>query len=166
MSTTVKHSSPSTHETNDSTNHSKNRGGRKTWLSLTFRILATLALVGFVLQRVEWESLVSLLKSLQWQWFAAGQAIAIAIQVVAGIRWSALARPIALFIPLVFLYGDSLKVSFSISAFHLQLVVTCKSVQALRHKPWPSSRGLHNTCRSSCRSLRTRNISRISTAVT
>ena len=94
MSTTVKHSSPSTHETNDSTNHSKNRGGRKTWLSLTFRILATLALVGFVLQRVEWESLVSLLKSLQWQWFAAGQAIAIAIQVVAGIRWSALARPI------------------------------------------------------------------------
>ena len=50
--------------------------------------------MGFVLQRVEWESLVSLLKSLQWQWFAAGQAIAIAIQVVAGIRWSALARPI------------------------------------------------------------------------
>ena len=93
MSTTVKHSSPSTHETNDSTNHSKNSSSRRAWLRLTVRILATLALVGFVLQRVEWESLVSLLKSLQWQWFAAGQAIAIAIQVVAGIRWSALARP-------------------------------------------------------------------------
>jgi len=71
MSTTVKHSSPSTHETNDAANHSKKRGGRKTWLSLIFRLLATLALVYFVLQRVEWESLVSLMKSLQWQWFAA-----------------------------------------------------------------------------------------------
>lgn len=94
MSTTVKHSSSLTHKANDSLNHSKNKGSRKNWLSLTFRILATLALMGFVLQRVEWESLVRLLGSLQWQWFAAGQAVAIAIQVVAGIRWSALARPI------------------------------------------------------------------------
>ena len=75
-------------------NHSRTKGSRKTWLSLTFRILATFALAAFVLQRVDWESLVRLLMSLQWQWFATGQAIAIAIQVVAGIRWSALARPI------------------------------------------------------------------------
>mgnify|MGYP001456718359 FL=1 len=94
MSTTVKHSSSLTHRANDPLNHSDNKGSRKTWLSLTFRVLATLALMGFVLQRVEWETLVRLLGSLQWQWFAAGQAVAIAIQVVAGIRWSALARPI------------------------------------------------------------------------
>ena len=94
MSTTVKHSSSLTHRANDPLNHSDNKGSRKTWLSVTFRVLATLALMGFILQRVEWETLVRLLGSLQWQWFAAGQAVAIAIQVVAGIRWSALARPI------------------------------------------------------------------------
>ena len=124
MSTTVKHSSSLTHKANDPLNHSDNKGSRKTWLSLTFRVLATLALMGFVLQRVEWETLVRLLGSLQWQWFAAGQTVAIAIQVVAGIRWSALARPLALFIPQVFLYGVFLKVCFSIFVSHLQLVVT------------------------------------------
>ncbi len=64
------------------------------WLSLTFRVLATFALAAFVLQRIEWDSLVHILNALQWKWFIAGQTIAITIQVVAGIRWSALAKPI------------------------------------------------------------------------
>ena len=63
-------------------------------MSLTFRVLATFALAAFVLQRIEWDSLVRILNALQWKWFIAGQTIAITIQVVAGIRWSALAKPI------------------------------------------------------------------------
>ena len=58
------------------------------------RILATLTLMFFVLQQVEWTSLVQRLKSLEWRWFVAAQAVAIVIQIVAGIRWASLARPI------------------------------------------------------------------------
>ena len=94
MSTTIKHGAPSTEKTDDALDHSRNEGRQKMWLSLTFRVLATFALAAFVLQRIEWDSLVHILNALQWKWFIAGQTIAITIQVVAGIRWSALAKPI------------------------------------------------------------------------
>ncbi|MBT3211784.1 MAG: hypothetical protein HN345_07210, partial [Planctomycetaceae bacterium] len=92
MSTTLQHDSPSTLEDHKSAYHLKDR--RNSWIGIGLRILATLILIAFVLQQVEWESLVQRLKSLKWQWFAAAQAVAIVIQIVAGIRWSSLARPI------------------------------------------------------------------------
>ena len=53
-----------------------------------------LGLVAFVLRGIDWPALLTLLKSLDWRWFTVGVITAVGIQVVAGIRWSALARPI------------------------------------------------------------------------
>ena len=94
MSTTVQHNSSPTPQTTESINQIKKKDHRNSWITFTLRIFATVALMIFVLQQVEWESLVRRLKSLEWQWYAAAQAVAIVIQVVAGIRWSSLARPI------------------------------------------------------------------------
>jgi uncharacterized membrane protein YbhN (UPF0104 family) len=58
------------------------------------RVAATLGLIAFVLRGIDWRSLRTLLESLDWRWFTAGIVTAVGIQVVAGIRWSALARPI------------------------------------------------------------------------
>ena len=94
MSTTVQHNSSPTPQTTESINQIKKKDRRNSLITFTLRIFATVALMVFVLQQVEWESLVRRLKSLEWQWYAAAQAVAIVIQVVAGIRWSSLARPI------------------------------------------------------------------------
>ena len=94
MSTTVQHNSSPTPQTTESINQIKKKDRRNSWITFTLRIFATVALMVFVLQQVEWESLVRRLKSIEWQWYAAAQAVAIVIQVVAGIRWSSLARPI------------------------------------------------------------------------
>jgi len=94
MLTTVQHNSSPTPQTTESINQIKKKDRRNSWITFTLRIFATVALMVFVLQQVEWESLVRRLKSLEWQWYAAAQAVAIVIQVVAGIRWSSLARPI------------------------------------------------------------------------
>jgi hypothetical protein len=94
MSTTVQHNSSPTPQTTESINQINKKDRRNSWITFTLRIFATVALMVFVLQQVEWESLVRRLKSLEWQWYAAAQAVAIVIQVVAGIRWSSLARPI------------------------------------------------------------------------
>lgn len=64
------------------------------WIGLSLRIAATLGLIAFVLRGIDWVAMRGLLESLNWGWFAAGLFTAIAIQVVAGIRWSALARPV------------------------------------------------------------------------
>ena len=94
MSTTVQHNSSPTPQTTESINQINKKDRRNSWITFTLRIFATVALMVFVLQQVEWESLVRRLKSIEWQWYAAAQAVAIVIQVVAGIRWSSLARPI------------------------------------------------------------------------
>ena len=94
MSTTVQPNSSPTSQTTEPINQLKKKDRRNAWFTFALRIFATVALMTFVLQQVEWESLVQRLKSLEWQWYAAAQAVAIVIQVVAGIRWSSLARPI------------------------------------------------------------------------
>jgi len=94
MSTTVQPNSSPTSQTTEPINQLKKKARRNAWFTFALRIFATVALMVFVLQQVEWESLVQRLKSLEWQWYAAAQAVAIVIQVVAGIRWSSLARPI------------------------------------------------------------------------
>jgi len=70
------------------------RSGLPTWVGLGLRLAATVGLVIFVLRGIEWQSLLALLEALDWRWFVAGLATAVGIQVVAGIRWSALARPV------------------------------------------------------------------------
>ncbi len=64
------------------------------WGGIVLRVAATLGLITFVLRGIEWRSLRALLAALDWRWFTAGIVTAVGIQVVAGIRWSALARPI------------------------------------------------------------------------
>lgn len=64
------------------------------WVAPVLRLLATLTLIMLVLRGVNWESLITLLDSLDWRWCASGIATAVAIQIIAGIRWSSLARPI------------------------------------------------------------------------
>lgn len=64
------------------------------WLGIVLRVAATLGLIAFVLRGIDWRSLQALLAALDWRWFTAGLVTAVGIQVVAGIRWSALARPI------------------------------------------------------------------------
>jgi len=64
------------------------------WAGVALRLAATLGLVAFVLRGIDWPSLLTLLKSLDWRWFTVGIITAVGIQVIAGIRWSALARPI------------------------------------------------------------------------
>lgn len=64
------------------------------WLSLLLRLAATALLMGLALRSVEWPKLLGLFEKIDWRWWAAGFATAMAVQVVAAIRWAALARPI------------------------------------------------------------------------
>jgi uncharacterized membrane protein YbhN (UPF0104 family) len=71
------------------------RSGRlPAWLVPAARLLATLALMAFVLSGIEWQKLLGVLKDCDWRWWAAGLAVAMAAQAIAAIRWAALARPI------------------------------------------------------------------------
>jgi len=64
------------------------------WAAPLLRLLATLILITLVLRGVDWNSLLGLLEALDWRWCVSGLATAVGIQIVAGIRWSSLARPI------------------------------------------------------------------------
>ncbi len=64
------------------------------WAGLAFRLTATLGLMAFVLRGIDWQSLLGLLQSLDWRWCISGLLTAVFIQIIAGIRWSSLARPI------------------------------------------------------------------------
>jgi uncharacterized membrane protein YbhN (UPF0104 family) len=70
------------------------RRGLPTWLSLVLRLAATIALMAWALRGVEWHKLVDLVSRIDWRWWTAGLAIGVLVQVIAGIRWAALARPI------------------------------------------------------------------------
>jgi uncharacterized membrane protein YbhN (UPF0104 family) len=64
------------------------------WLSLTLRLAATAALMALALRGVEWPKLLGLFNTIDWRWWAAGFATAMAVQVIAAVRWALLARPI------------------------------------------------------------------------
>lgn len=78
------------------------RPGRRLpgWASLALRIAATAALMTIVLRGLEWHRLRELLEQCDWRWWFAGFGLALATQVVAGIRWAFLARPIGFALPL------------------------------------------------------------------
>jgi len=73
-----------------------------TWLVPLARVVATLALMAFVLSGIEWQKLLTVLGACDWRWWAAGMAVAMSAQGVAAIRWAALARPIGFPYPVGF----------------------------------------------------------------
>lgn len=64
------------------------------WVTLTLRLVATLGLMALVLRGIEWPKLLALLEHCDWRWWFAGFAIGVLVQVLAAVRWAALARPI------------------------------------------------------------------------
>ena len=70
------------------------------WLSLALRIAATIALMAVVLRGVEWNKMLILLETIDWRWWVAGFVLSMAVQVIAAVRWSALARPIGFVFPI------------------------------------------------------------------
>lgn len=64
------------------------------WFAPLARVVATLALLAFVLSGIEWRKLLAVLGNCDWRWWAAGMAVALATQVIAAVRWAALARPV------------------------------------------------------------------------
>jgi uncharacterized membrane protein YbhN (UPF0104 family) len=64
------------------------------WLSIGMRVAITAALMAVALRAVEWTKLVALFRTIDWKWWLAGFAAAMLAQLIAAIRWAALARPI------------------------------------------------------------------------
>jgi uncharacterized membrane protein YbhN (UPF0104 family) len=64
------------------------------WAMLVVRIAATAVMMALVLRKIEWPQLLALLEHCDWRWWFAGFGIGLASQVIAGIRWAFLARPI------------------------------------------------------------------------
>ncbi|MFM7107918.1 MAG: lysylphosphatidylglycerol synthase transmembrane domain-containing protein [Planctomycetaceae bacterium] len=69
------------------------------WLSLGLRLSATAALLGWALRKVEWSRMLELVRDADWRWLAAALALGIVVQIVAGLRWAALARPLGFDMP-------------------------------------------------------------------
>lgn len=58
-----------------------------------------MALMAYALRGIDWPQFVTLLKHVEWRWWAAGFIVGIAVQVLAALRWSALARPLGFDFP-------------------------------------------------------------------
>ena len=64
------------------------------WLGVVARVAASVGLMAYALRGVPWPSLVDQLNKADWRWWLAGLAVTIGVQVLAAVRWAALARPI------------------------------------------------------------------------
>lgn len=74
------------------------------WLSVCLRVVGTAALMGFALSGQAWydhevdgkteSGILSAISRADWRWCAAGLITGLCVQVLAGIRWAALARPL------------------------------------------------------------------------
>ena len=75
------------------------------WAGTALRLGVTLVLMAVVLRGIDRESFVRIIRKVDWWWWAIGVTVAIAAQVIAGLRWSSLARPVGfLFPPSVFVW--------------------------------------------------------------
>lgn len=63
-------------------------------LGLLLRVAATGGLMAWAVKDVEWGRFRELLAAADWPWWLAALGVTLAGQVVAGIRWAALARPL------------------------------------------------------------------------
>jgi len=64
------------------------------WASAVLRLAATLGLLAWALRDVQWSRMLDLLRDADWRWLLAGLALSVVVQIVAGMRWAALARPL------------------------------------------------------------------------
>ncbi len=69
------------------------------WVGVAIRIVITLGLMAIILKGIDRASFVKVMSTVQWEWWAGGVLIAIIAQVIAGLRWSSLARPIGFSFP-------------------------------------------------------------------
>lgn len=79
------------------------------WLGPVVRVAMTVALLAYALRGVKWEDelvdgqvvtgMRTVLAQADWWWWLAGMATAVLVQVVAGIRWAELARPLGFAFP-------------------------------------------------------------------
>jgi len=79
------------------------------WVNAVGRVVITAALLAYALRGVKWhdheidgqfrEGMWSVLTKADWSWWLAGMATAVLVQVVAGIRWAELARPLGFDFP-------------------------------------------------------------------
>jgi uncharacterized membrane protein YbhN (UPF0104 family) len=70
------------------------RRGIPGWASAVLRLAATFGLLAWVLRDVQWARMAELLRDADWRWLLAGLALSVVVQIVAGMRWAALARPL------------------------------------------------------------------------
>jgi len=64
------------------------------WLSLVVRTAITVGLMAYAVRDVKWSEIGGQLAAGTWGWWLAGLVGSAAVQVVAGMRWAALARPL------------------------------------------------------------------------
>lgn len=64
------------------------------WLNLLLRVAATAGLMAYAVRDVKWSDLGGHLRTANWNWWLAGLAASVLVQMVAGVRWAALARPL------------------------------------------------------------------------
>lgn len=64
------------------------------WAGTALRVAVTLALMVVVLRGIDRKSFLAVIETVDWRWWAVGVALALCIQVIAGLRWASLARPV------------------------------------------------------------------------
>jgi len=70
------------------------RGLLSGWPGIVLRLVATVLLMAYVLRGIKWGTFATLVANADWRWWIAGLTTGIAVQVAAGVRWAALARPL------------------------------------------------------------------------
>ncbi len=64
------------------------------WLGLVLRVAATVGLMAWAVKDIAWSRFLALLATANWPWWLAALAVTLVGQVIAGVRWAALARPL------------------------------------------------------------------------
>ncbi len=85
---------------------------RGSWRSLVLRLAVTLGLMALALRGVDAASLREQMAATQWRWWGIGLVVALCLQVMGGIRWAALARPLGFDFPLRFFIARFFEGSF------------------------------------------------------
>lgn len=70
------------------------RRGMPPWLGLVLRAGMTVGLMAYAVRNVRWSDVGQQFAAGNWGWWIAGMVGSAAVQVVAGMRWAALARPL------------------------------------------------------------------------
>jgi len=69
------------------------------WLNAVLRVAATAALMAYAVRDLDWAGFRRLLAAANWAWWLTALALTLVVQVLGGIRWAALARPLGFDFP-------------------------------------------------------------------